>query len=275
MTNNIESKETIIYKDCFVAFLDILGFTKLVLSKNSDDKKRIYQYFKTVDSSIDYLKNTPVKSDIGTIVISDSVILSVIKNTDVEKNIDLFRHFCISVGLIQQKLAKEKLLLRGGISSGEAYFEETKKQIVGPAYIKSYELENEYANFPRVVIDSNIIAELGCVNAGEFIDLINRKGQGGIKYSNWSANILFDWRQDLADSGSVITHDLPLFIDYLSPNIGMRNDDLLSIIKNIRESIYESIEYYDKYRWVANYLLGIWRYQEDLDPSIENELENL
>ena len=274
MTNNSGYKDKINYQDCFVAFLDILGFKKLVLSKDNDDKKKINQYFETVDSSIAYLKNIPEKSDIGAIVISDSVILSVIKKSSVEANRDLFRHFCISVGLIQQKLAKENLWLRGGISSGEASFDELKKQIVGPAYVNSYELENKYAKYPRVIIDSKIIHELGCQTAGELIDVINKKDQGGLHFLNWEANILF-YRRKLYDPGIYIPHDIPLFIDYLSPNREMGNQDLKLIIENLKNNLYGNVEFYDKYRWIVDYLKSIYLCPDNNDLEIEEDDNNI
>jgi len=274
MTDDSGYKDRINYQDCFVAFLDLLGFKKLVFSKDKDDKKKINQYFEIVDSSIAYLQSIHSKRDIGAIVISDSVILSVRKITSLEENRNLFRSFCISVGLIQQKLAKRNLWLRGGISSGEAYFDEPKKQIIGPAYVNSYELENKYAKYPRVIIDSKIIHELGCQTAGELIDAINKEDRGGLDYQNWEANILF-YRRKLYDPGIYIPHDIPLFIDYLSPNKEMRNQDLKPIIEHLKNNLYGNVEFYKKYRWIVDYLKSIYLCSDNNIPEIEEMLFNL
>ena len=74
-------------------------------------------------------------------------------------NIDKFRQLCIAVGIIQKHLAVKNIWMRGAISSGDTYFDSIKGQIVGPAYINAYLLENKSAVSPRVIIDSKIIKE--------------------------------------------------------------------------------------------------------------------
>lgn len=49
-------------------------------------------------------------------------------------------------------------LVRGGISIGKLYIDET--MVWGQALLRTYELENSIAIFPRVIIDSNILSEL-------------------------------------------------------------------------------------------------------------------
>lgn len=105
--------------------------------------------------------------------------------------------------------------------------------------------------------------------------MINNKEQGGLKYSNWKADILFYWHQDLLDSGNYIPQDLPLFIDYLSPNVDLKNHNLQLIIDNLKINIYKDVKFYDKYRWVVDYLKSIYLTLDDVDPNIEKMLFNL
>ncbi len=56
------------------------------------------------------------------ITISDSIILSVEHGIDKEANIHRLKNLCVAVGLIQSSLALKNIWLRGGISSGEAFF---------------------------------------------------------------------------------------------------------------------------------------------------------
>lgn len=125
------ARENIIYSESYVAFLDILGFRNLVMSQKEEDRIKISKYLGIVDSAINYLHKIPAKSTIRTIIISDSVILSVTQENDIEQNRNLFRHLCIAVGLIQQILALQNLWLRGGISSGKAFFHDQKNKLLG------------------------------------------------------------------------------------------------------------------------------------------------
>ncbi|HCS40915.1 MAG TPA: hypothetical protein DIW44_15210 [Anaerolineaceae bacterium] len=273
MTNNSIPYEEVNYIESFVAYLDILGFTNLVMSGKDEDTEKIRLYFGIVDSQLKEISTIPIKSKIQSIVVSDSVILSIPQSGVLPEDLNILRHLCITVGIIQQKLAKNNIWLRGGISSGKSYFNDLNKQIVGPAHIKAYKLEHELAKTPRVILDSKIIGELGFSTAADFIDAINNKADGGLHFINWSANILFYWHQELIDPGNYIEQDLPLFIDYLSPNIDMKNNEIKLVIENIKSSIYQDVSVYGKYRWVANYLKSM-----DLGKNIEinvEEIENL
>ena len=141
MDIDLNAIENIDYEKSYVGFLDVLGFKNLVFSKKKSDRKKLNQYFGVVNSAIEYLKGIPSKRQIGSIIISDSVILSVPHGQNKEANIGRLRHLCVAVGLIQQYLALKDIWLRGAISSGDAYFNSEKSQVVGRAYINSYLLE--------------------------------------------------------------------------------------------------------------------------------------
>lgn len=140
------------YKESYVAFLDVLGFKDMVMKQNDN---KLVTYFNEVNNVIDELKRIDRKKDIGYIVISDSIILTVEKVLDPEKNIKILRQICIAVSKIQKRLALNDIWIRGAISSGKTYFDQNNNQIVGPAYIDSYLLENELAIYPRVILDKN------------------------------------------------------------------------------------------------------------------------
>jgi hypothetical protein len=61
MKINLDAVENISYEKSYVAFLDVLGFKNLVMSKNKKDKLKLEQYFGIVNSAIEYLKRIPSK----------------------------------------------------------------------------------------------------------------------------------------------------------------------------------------------------------------------
>jgi len=90
------------YKDRFVAFLDILGFSKMVYSNDPVDKAKIYFYQTKIKSILQQLKddieemnnvhakkNKNLRIEFNHVVISDSIILTVdiikAKNSDTEE----------------------------------------------------------------------------------------------------------------------------------------------------------------------------------------------
>ncbi len=88
MDIDLNAIENINYEKSYVAFLDVLGFKRLVFSSKKTDRNKLNQYFGVVNSAIEYLRRIPSKRKIGSIIISDSVILSVPHGQDREDNIN-------------------------------------------------------------------------------------------------------------------------------------------------------------------------------------------
>ncbi len=224
-----ENKIQINYKDSFVAFLDVLGFKELV--KSSNDTRRLDEYFNIVDNAIKKdIDNQPEKQDINSIIISDSIILSIRKvEGDINHNIEQLRKLCIVVGKMQLRLANKNIWIRGGISSGKVHFDTNKNQVVGPAFINAYLLEEELAKVPRVIVDNKIINELNLTSADNLIEkmYITKK----VGHDFLGKKILYKWEND-----STLQKDIPLFIDYAT--MVVENQDILQkISENIEINI--------------------------------------
>ncbi len=269
---DFNKKEEINYEKSYVAFLDVLGFKNLVFSKKDEDKEKLNQYFGTVNSVVEYLKSIPAKKEIGSIIISDSIILSVPQGQSKEENIEKLRQLCVAVGLIQLILSTKNIWLRGAISSGDTYFNAEKNQIIGPAYINAYLLEENLAISPRIILDSKIIKELSFSSAIEFIDKMNMVEEGGLKYNNWGSSILFNWHDSDGKHTNYIEKDIPLFIDYLILLVEKDHDLLLKIIDNIENNIYQSTALYKKFKWVADYLSSLISKERKNENFVSSEV---
>lgn len=137
-------EKTYRYQERIVVFMDLMGFKKLVDQEDRCQEigvildlptmfMELYQYLK--------LKNVMISS------ISDSIVLSIRVNEKNAMNKILRMIACIT-GIL---LSQSQILLRGGIAVGKLYHD---RQIVfGPALVKAYQLENNIAVYPRVVID--------------------------------------------------------------------------------------------------------------------------
>jgi hypothetical protein len=237
------------YKNSYVAFLDVLGFKKLVFSESEEDKKKIENYFEIINDEIDKLKEIQSKEQINYIVISDSIIITIEQSEDKNQNIDNLRQLCIAVGKIQYRLALHNIWLRGGISSGETYIDGNDKQIVGTGYINAYLLEENHAIVPRVIVDNKIVYELGVDTSDELINKINGQREQYLFVWDWLGNHMVK-----------IEKDIPLFINYF---YNIENDiDLLNIMDNIQENIYCEVGLYKKFKWTADYLVSYLYYKE-------------
>ncbi|EHK9078633.1 hypothetical protein KCU32_004476 [Vibrio parahaemolyticus] len=269
MPINLDATQPIVYKKSFVAFLDVLGFKQMVQSRNQE---KLNQYFGIVNSAIDYLKSIPSKQEIGSIVISDSIILTVPHSEDQDENLYKLRQLCIAVGLIQQNLAVKGIWLRGAISSGDTYFNAAQNQIVGPAYINAYLLEEKLAVNPRVILDSKIIPDMGFSNSVALIEALNSDNGAPLMYSNWGERILFEWSYPNGTAVKEIPQDLPLFIDYISPLIeDDESQKIKRVIGHIQKNMYLDTRVYSKYRWVADYMKSLAKRGELNDYPLSDE----
>ncbi len=266
----VDTKETIDYQKSYVAFLDVLGFKNLVFSNRKESKEKLNEYFESIQTIIAYLKQIPIKKEIGYITISDSIILTVPQSNHLSENIEILRQLCIAIGFLQAGLAARDIWIRGAVSSGDTYFNPNNNQIVGPAYINAYLLEESLAIYPRVIIDNKIIKELNFVSSSDLIDNINKKNEGYLNFNNCGKTILYDWEN------SQIEKDIPLFIDYLS--FCVHNKENINtfnlgekILENIEKNIYNNTSLYKKFKWVSNYFSSIIENKDEVNLKVHFE----
>lgn len=158
MTENYENKD---YGTYYIAFLDMLGFKRLV---NDESKFGIImqifekvKYSYKIESVINDEQGTQNSSNnetysITTKIISDSICLYI--KADDEKNL-LFLLFACSI--IQWELAnfETPILLRGGVVKGKLYSD--GNIIFGPGLTRAYLLEEQNAKFPRIIMTNDIL----------------------------------------------------------------------------------------------------------------------
>jgi hypothetical protein len=168
-----------IMEERFVAFIDILGFKGIVKSielnnnENNPDLKRIKSILNFMNEETfdpNYSADLPVyvEKDGGLIelelgdpkltYVSDCLIISS------EPTLDGFKALSRKIHKITSDLAFDGVFCRGAITKGKLFHHD--KVIFGSSYVKAYKLEEEKADFPRVIIDPDII---------DFFDITNEK----------------------------------------------------------------------------------------------------
>ncbi len=87
------------YTLSYVAYLDVLGFTEMVMNEDKKSKKRLASYFDRVDGLTAYFEKLPLKDKVQIIAISDSIILSLPINSEFENPFDNLKQLCVAVGI--------------------------------------------------------------------------------------------------------------------------------------------------------------------------------
>ena len=160
MNENSEQNKTIVYEQMIVTFIDILGFKKLIDSKDPIDIKRILDAFTAFKNLSEWCHKTgdPNKDVFNSISVSDCIIrLTRIPeghtiNDMIKCEINVLAHIQLNL------LAEHQILFRGGLTFGDVYFSYDTRltSFFGPAYLRALDIESKFASYPRVVIDSKI-----------------------------------------------------------------------------------------------------------------------
>ncbi|MCA1042025.1 hypothetical protein LCM00_21235 [Bacillus infantis] len=145
------------YEHRLVAFLDILGFSALVSKSVLDPEyaKLLHGALEGIQHFVQHNEEKKLKenSSVEMVQFSDSLVISAPYIDTVS-----FNTFIMNINFIQKILARSGILIRGGISAGPLYHRGTIAY--GPAFIKAYKLESELANYPRIVIDPQIMSNI-------------------------------------------------------------------------------------------------------------------
>lgn len=131
----------------YVGFIDILGFKNLVLSS---EEEYIANIFVEIEKKVNESKRDFSFIDIYFKIMSDSIVVA----CD-EKYKGAFAAVSLCCMNVQEYLLEKGILVRGGISYGD--FWNNKEIMFGRGLVKAYELENDFAIYPRIIVDSFLL----------------------------------------------------------------------------------------------------------------------
>jgi len=143
-------KEVMKYSNQLIAFVDVLAIKALIEKHTNNDEHKaidkIREIRKIAETSTEIVRKN---EDINYLQISDSFVF-VCDPKIVIQLIEL-------LSTIQMRIIAEcQFLLRGAITIGDAIVEESGKFIIGPAYIKAYQLQDNDAIYPRIIVDRSV-----------------------------------------------------------------------------------------------------------------------
>lgn len=215
------------FSDRLVAFIDILGFTKLI----QQDKTSCLRSINLINGILSHVLNV-LKEDRGTVLstklFSDCICVSC-KNT--KENLFSILY---ELAFIQFYFSTEGIFLRGALSSGNHF--ENKRMIFSQGLVKAYEMEQS-AIYPRIIVNKELINQI-----------------------QTDYNSYFPIYVEFKKTELIIkSPDGHFFIDYLNllHEEGMEHEDVLlthkkSILKNIHQNI-DDFHILEKFRWLVEY----------------------
>lgn len=149
------------YRDCYVAFLDILGFKNMIDNKSCNELFEIFESIKASSHTGVKLNDEDMETfkHIEYTIMSDSVVVYIDANLDDA----LFALLC-TCQTIQMELLNKGILMRGGIARGTLFREEYV--IFGKGLSNAYLLESNIATFPRIVFNRELLDDGNEHNVG-------------------------------------------------------------------------------------------------------------
>ena len=145
------------YKECYIAFLDLLGFKALIGDEETSCEYIAKLFDKIEEESIITTKENRLLMDFNKLkkkIMSDSICLYVESSV----NNSLAGLIAVCNHLQVRLLCRETpILLRGAIIKGEIYAE--GDITFGPGVSRAYLLEEKTAKYPRIILTKNLIDE--------------------------------------------------------------------------------------------------------------------
>lgn len=142
------------YRLAVITFLDILGFREWVNTGDPVDIHRVLSRLRSFAARPDDLEDSAPPGGSMTfemtrsIAFSDSIVR--IRFFDTEYPSGALFHEVINLLQAQGELISDNVLLRGGVTVGRVYL--NGDMVFGPGFIRAYDLESQFANYPRIVI---------------------------------------------------------------------------------------------------------------------------
>ena len=148
------------YTDCYIAFLDLLGFKNVISRKCCAD---ILKTFKKIRLPIE---GVYMGTGTGWEPIIDNDLVKQVKIKIISDSICFYidasipNSFCVLLAVclmfqVQMAQLDEPVLMRGGIVRGELYAE--GDITFGPGLTKAYLLEEKCAKTPRIIITGDVL----------------------------------------------------------------------------------------------------------------------
>lgn len=143
------------YRPAVITFIDILGFSDLVAK--SENPQRIRDILRRLASFAANTGDLEYETDeTAAVVFSDSIIR--VRFLDGRYRSGALFQEVLKLLHVQGEMLTDDVLLRGGLTVGMIHVE--GQLAFGPGFIRAYQLESEFANYPRIVIGPEVFKAL-------------------------------------------------------------------------------------------------------------------
>ena len=238
------------YERCIVTFIDILGYRVLLKTRNASDIVKIVRTLRAFTAGDADHHEPPTRMDevrLHTQSFSESVSDAVVRvrTVDTQSQDGPFVHELIDLMHASIECVNQGILVRGGMTIGPVHVGlDGKGPIFGNAMVRAYEIQENEAVYPRIMIDEDAIE----------VYLTDE--------SLWQDGEFNHCEEETARRFIGVTEDGSYFVDYLN---AARPDDFdegiagqFLFLQRHRDVIVDGLAKADakarrKLAWLANY----------------------
>jgi hypothetical protein len=230
--------------------VDVLGFKDVVrnIAHDAEQQKKFLEAYlvDALEKTKQIQKNkegSNIELEIN--VLSDTFFFSIPSETN--GLVTNLAHMSVAIGFLQAYLCSRGMWTRGAITYGELV--RFKNNIVGPALIDSFLIEQSDAVFPRVVLDTRINKYFR--NSDDMVSQVN-----AVEFDNWIGHKIFCERHSSDHLDSTFQDDLN-FVDYFNAFLGNEKNRLeyLSACRHLESGLQSKPDVYKKHKWTQRYFL--------------------
>jgi hypothetical protein len=252
------------YESRTVLFLDLLGFRQKV----KDDPKKIYTAIFNLKFILTPQRQERALFDTQFIQFSDCIVIAA--KTD---------SYSSSIGFLALVLSRvsfwigvHKMPLRGGISFGDhSYVDEI---LISPAQISAFDLESQFARYPRVLVSDSLIQNMHRLAQGEGkpkaqierdLNLLTKVDRDGFRFLDYLNGTEFRDERGLAEYSSearrsILTKHKEMIVTELTNNK----------VPSVREKFVWLGNYHNKHIEVSPGIDKSWREIVEIDANLFN-----
>lgn len=139
-----------------VAFIDVLGSTEAIMKDADKSLQMMHDAYSEAIKLFESLFEDGMRIKPRAKIFSDNIVVSV--SREGESGHGAFCAIAMISAIIQVQFLKHGFLTRGGIASGSFFVDDM--MVWGTALVKAYNLENNLAIYPRIIIDAELIGDL-------------------------------------------------------------------------------------------------------------------
>lgn len=139
-----------------VAFIDVLGSTEAIMKDADKSLQMMHDAYSEAIDLYQSLFDEGKRIKPCAKIFSDNIVVSV--SREGESGHGAFCAIAMISAIIQVQFLKHGFLTRGGIASGSFFVDDM--MVWGTALVKSHNLENNLAIYPRIIVDPELIGDL-------------------------------------------------------------------------------------------------------------------